>query len=737
MKKPRFFSYLHELIMSDELDVKHKLQNMLLTISIVGSSLSVLVAFILNDSLRSKVLSLICLLMQFIAFYVSAVRRKKNAGTMIVFIAINLIIFPLMFFFNGGVYSGMPIWLIFGLIYPWLVSEGAMCIVMFVLNAAATVVCFGVQYWIPDKFVTPSADDLTKWVIIDNVQSIILVAAILGIAIKYQVYIYNQQQKKMLEQEKQLRDAMSLADKSNAAKTDFLVRMSHEIRTPINAVLGMDEMILRECNDETILGYATNIQSAGQLLLAVINDVLDFSKIESGKLELFPAEYSIQQMMNDCYNMIIMRAEKKNLLLEIHNDPDIPSRLIGDEIRVRQMIINLLTNAVKYTSAGKITVTLGFERISEDKIILKISVRDTGMGISPENQQDLFSDFNRVDETNNRNIEGTGLGLSITKRLVDKMEGNIGVESTVGVGSNFWFEIPQQIAYEAPAGHFTPNRVNSPEITKDYHEKFQAPAARILVVDDVKLNIDVLKGLLKNTRVRVDAAYSGIECLGLVQKNSYDLIFMDHIMPEMDGVQTFKYMRKLVDCPNHNVPVIALTANAMAGAKEEYTALGFADYLAKPVQGDQLEQLLMEYLPAELIIPADNTPAVKKKSTSRTDDVPEFDSEAGLRWCCGDKKLYCKILCMVNIDTRAIQLDNAFRSSDWHTYQQLCCGLKSASKTVGSERLSLLAANMEKHAKNSDISYIRDNHRVLIECCHNFEKAASKYLYSNKSEGDK
>lgn len=369
--------------MSDELDVKHKLQNMLLTISIVGSSLSVLVAFILNDSLRSKVLSLICLLLQFIAFYVSAVRRKKNAGTMIVFIAINLIIFPLMFFFNGGVYSGMPIWLIFGLIYPWLVSEGAMCIVMFVLNAAATVVCFGVQYWFPDKFVISSAADLTKWVIIDNVQSIILVAAILGIAIKYQVYIYNQQQKKMLEQEKQLRDAMSLADKSNAAKTDFLVRMSHEIRTPINAVLGMDEMILRECNDETILGYATNIQSAGQLLLAVINDVLDFSKIESGKLELFPAEYSIQQMMNDCYNMIIMRAEKKNLLLEIHNDPDIPSRLIGDEIRVRQMIINLLTNAVKYTSAGKITVTLGFERISEDKIILKISVRDTGMGISP------------------------------------------------------------------------------------------------------------------------------------------------------------------------------------------------------------------------------------------------------------------------------------------------------------------------------------------------------------------
>ena len=722
--------------MSDEFDVKHRLQNMLLAISIVGSGISVLIVFLLNESLVSKALSSFCLLSLITAFYISAIRRKKTAGLMIVFIVINLIIFPLMFFFNGGVYSGVPIWLTFGLIYPWLVCEGSMCIVIFVLNSIATVVCFEVQYWLPELFKTPADRDITQWIIIDYIQVIILVAAILGIAIKYQVYIYNQQQKKMLEQENQLRTAMSLADKSNAAKTDFLVRMSHEIRTPINAVLGMDEMILRESSDETILGYATNIQSAGQLLLAVINDVLDFSKIESGKLEIFPAEYSIQQMMNDCYNMIIMRAEKKNLLMEIRNDPAMPSRLIGDEIRVRQMITNLLTNAVKYTSAGKITMTLGFQKVSDDKIILKVSVRDTGMGISPENQQDLFSDFNRLDETNTRNIEGTGLGLSITKRLVDKMEGKIGVESTLGVGSNFWFEIPQQIASAAPTGHFAPNRLVTNEISKDYHERFQAPAARILVVDDVKLNIDVLKGLLKSTRVRVDAAYSGIECLGLVQKNSYDLIFMDHVMPEMDGIQTFKYMKKLVDCPNHNVPVIALTANAMAGAKEEYTALGFADYLAKPVQSDKLELLLMEYLPSDLILPADNTPPAKKKSSSRADDSPEFDSDAGLRWCCGDKELYCKILCMVNIDTRAIQIDNAFRNSDWRTYERLCCGLKSASKTVGSERLSHLAENMVKHTKSGDITYIRDNHRVLIECCHNFERAASKYLYSIKSEGD-
>lgn len=735
MKKPRLISLLHELIIGEELDIKHKLQNMLLTISIVGSSISTLIAVLLNDKLSNILLSLFCLLMQYIAFYISAVKRKKNIGMMIVFVAINLIIFPLMFYGNGGVYSGMPIWFTFGLIYPWLVSEGAICIIMFVLNALMSVVCFGTQYFFPELFVVPKNSDVTHWVILDSIQVLILVALILGMAIKYQVYVFDRQKQKLLEQEQQLRTAMSIADKANSAKSNFLASMSHEIRTPINAVLGMDEMILRECSDETILGYAENIMSAGQSLLAVINDVLDFSKIESGKLKIIPVEYSIQKLMNDCYNLIIMRAEKKNLLLEIHNDPALPSRLIGDEVRVRQIIINLLTNAVKYTSAGKVTMTIDFKRESEETVILVVSVRDTGMGISPENQQMLFNDFHRVDETNTRNIEGTGLGLSITKRLVDAMDGTIGVESTLGVGSDFRFEIPQRIACEEPAGEFSENRSVSIDKSETYREMFQAPAARILVVDDVKLNIDVLKGLLKSTKVRVDAAYSGRECLGLVQKYSYDLIFMDHLMPEMDGVQTLTNLRRIADCPNHNVPVIALTANAMAGAKEIYENLGFADYLAKPVQSDRLEQLLMDYLPSDLIIPVEDNPATKNKIATYSDDVPEFDSNAGLRWCCGDKELYCKILCMANIDTRAAQLDKAFRSSDWQAYEQLCCGLKSASKTVDGERLSQLASNMEKASKSGEINFIHENHRLLIECCRNFEKAASRYLYSKKSEG--
>ena len=737
LKKLRFVRVLHNLIMNEELDNKHKLQNMLLATSIIGCGISSFISLFSDRSLASKLLPLSCFIMLLVTFYVSTVRKKQKAGTLMVFVSINLIFFPLMFFCNGGVYSGVTIWLVFGLIYPWLVSEGALCAVMFALNLLAALACFGAQFFFPEYFVVPNGADFTQSVVLDNIRAALLVAAILGLTIRYQVYVFDRQHAKMLEQENQLRAAMSLADKANAAKTSFLLNMSHEIRTPINAVLGMDEMILRECSDEAILGYAANIQSAGQLLLAVINDVLDFSKIESGKLEIIPVEYNVHQLMNSCYNIIINRAEKKNLLLEIQNDPELPSELFGDEIRIRQMIINLLTNAVKYTVAGKVTMSLGFKKISEKMISLKVSIRDTGMGISPENQRELFSDFNRLDSLKTRNIEGTGLGLSITKRLAKLMDGTIGVESTLGVGSEFWFEIPQKIASDKPAGEFTENRRDISETSREYHELFQAPAARILVVDDVKLNIDVMKGLLKQTRICVDAAYSGRECLGLVQKNNYDLVFMDHLMPEMDGIQTLNFMRKNVDSPNHNVPVIALTANAVAGARERYTALGFSDYLAKPVQADRLERLLMDYLPAELILPADKTSSSKKNGSSRSDDAREFNSEAGIYWCCGDKELYRKILCMVNIDTRAVQLDNAFRNGEWQTYERLCCGLKSAAKTVGGEKLSRLAEKMEKNVKNGNISYVRENHRALIDCCHSFEKAANKYLFSNNYEGDK
>lgn len=444
-------SKLRTLLLSDDLDIRHKLQNILITISMAGCAASVVISFATQMSLAGNLASLLGLLTLSLAFYLSVIRKKKEAAYYLITIAVNLVLFPLMYMLNGGVYSGMPLWLAFGLVFPWFAMDGARCYVMFALDLIAALGCLAVQMFFPELILLPEGD-LTKMAVLDVAQVMVTVPVMIGLTVKYQSVVFKRQQRKMEQQEKKLLEAMRTADRANEAKTSFLASMSHEIRTPINAVLGMDEMILRESSDESILSYAANIQSAGHSLLSVINDILDLSKIESGRLELLTAEYSTQQLMNDCYSMMIMRAEKKDLLLEIKNDPQLPAKLAGDEVRLRQVILNLLTNAVKYTSAGEVTVRVDFKHTAENEIMLKISVRDTGMGISQENQQNLFKAFRRLDEMTNRHIEGTGLGLNITKHLTEMMGGTIEVRSTLGSGSEFTVEIPQRVVSYEPVG---------------------------------------------------------------------------------------------------------------------------------------------------------------------------------------------------------------------------------------------------------------------------------------------
>lgn len=442
---------LRTLLLSDDLDIRHKLQNILITISMAGCAASVVISFATQMSLAGNLASLLGLLTLSLAFYLSVIRKKKEAASYLITIAVNLVLFPLMYMLNGGVYSGMPLWLAFGLVFPWFAMDGARCCVMFALDLIAALGCLAVQMFFPELILLPEGD-LTKMAVLDVAQVMVTVPVMIGLTVKYQSVVFKRQQRKMEQQEKKLLEAMRTADRANEAKTSFLASMSHEIRTPINAVLGMDEMILRESSDESILSYAANIQSAGHSLLSVINDILDLSKIESGRLELLTAEYSTQQLMNDCYSMMIMRAEKKDLLLEIKNDPQLPAKLAGDEVRLRQVILNLLTNAVKYTSAGEVTMRVDFKHTAENEIMLKISVRDTGMGISQENQQNLFKAFRRLDEMTNRHIEGTGLGLNITKHLTEMMGGTIAVRSTLGSGSEFTVEIPQRVVSYEPVG---------------------------------------------------------------------------------------------------------------------------------------------------------------------------------------------------------------------------------------------------------------------------------------------
>lgn len=394
-----------------------------------------------------------------------------------------------------------------------------------------------------------------------------------------------------------MKEAEEEADRANKAKSMFLANMSHEIRTPINVVLGMNEMILRESDDAQIVDYAQNIDTAGNTLLTLINDILDFTKIEAGKLEIVESDYSFKKLIDDCYLMLSPRAEGKNLIFRVKLDENIPSILYGDKKRIIQLVLNIISNAIKYTKEGSIDVDVSFEKLSDDQIKLYICVADTGIGISKENAKKLFNAFVRVDEKRNKNIEGTGLGLAISKQLTELMGGDILLESEEGKGSKFTISFVQKVVDATPISKVKEEKEQK---TAEYKQLFTAPSAKILAVDDVAINLKVVKALLKNTLIMIDTVSSGPAAIEACNNNKYDVILMDHMMPGMDGIEAFKIIRE-GDSVNKNTPVIVLTANAISGSKEEYDKAGFDDYLSKPVKGADLEKIILKHLPKELV----------------------------------------------------------------------------------------------------------------------------------------
>ena len=400
----------------------------------------------------------------------------------------------------------------------------------------------------------------------------------------------------------ELLKAKLVAEEASRAKSDFLASMSHEIRTPINAILGMDEMILREYDEPSLRQYALNIRNAGNTLLSLINDILDFSKIESGKMELIPVEYEMSLVIYDLVSMMKPRAEKKGLSFIVRADENIPRVLFGDNIRIKQCILNILTNAVKYTETGSVVMKVDQEYIDEEHIYLKVSVKDTGIGIKPEDLERLFSPFERVDETRNRNIEGTGLGMSIVKKMLAMMDSKLEVQSEYGKGSEFSFRIKQEVRSNAPMGDYEKNFIHNMQEQLTYHEQFTAPAAHILIVDDIEMNLTVAAGLLKNTEIGIDTALSAKNALELTAKKEYDVLFIDDRMPGMGGIEMLRELRSQEDNPNSSKPCIVLTANAISGAKEKYIKDGFEDYLSKPIDASELEKTLLRYLPKEKVV---------------------------------------------------------------------------------------------------------------------------------------
>ena len=421
-----------------------------------------------------------------------------------------------------------------------------------------------------------------------------MVGCFIGIVVQVRTLTYNREKKLAEEQKTELEQVVH-------SKDTFFANMSHEIRTPINTIIGLNEMILREDISDEIAENAINIQNASKMLLTTINDILDLSKLESGKMEIIPTQYEVSSMFSDLVNLIWIRAHQKELEFKVDIDPNIPSMLYGDEVRIKQVITNMLTNAVKYTETGSVTLSAKAERISPVTILFRISVIDTGKGIRKESLEDLFRSFKRVDETVNRNIEGTGLGLSISKQLLDMMGGEISVDSVYHKGSTFTIELQQDIVNSRPIGMIDFAAQKQLGNREKYKQAFVAPDAKVLVVDDNDMNRMVAKKLLRGTKAKVETVGSGKECLEKTAGETYHVIFMDHMMPDMDGEETLKALRAQTKGFCQKVPVVALTANVMANADQIYQEMGFDGYLAKPINAALLEASLLKYVPPDLI----------------------------------------------------------------------------------------------------------------------------------------
>ena len=533
---------------------------------------------------------------------------------------------------------------------------------------------------------------------------------------------------------------------ASEAKSSFLANMSHEIRTPINAILGMNEMILRESDDQTILAYSENVKTAGKNLLGLVNDILDFSKIEAGKIEIIPADYELSSLINDLINLIHSRAENKGLIFSLNADQNIPRSLNGDEVRIKQIISNLLTNAVKYTEEGSVTLDIGYDRIENDpdSIMLNVSVKDTGIGIREEDRDKLFAQFERIEENRNRNIEGTGLGLSITKGLVEMMGSSLKVESVYGEGSAFSFSIKQKIADTAPMGDYEEAYREHLAAKDKYKVKFIAPDAHILVVDDNPMNLMVFKSLVKKIGVKTDTAGSGDEGISLTAKNKYDLIFLDHMMPEKDGIETLHELREDSENPNFDTPAVCLTANAISGARNRYIEAGFDDYLTKPIDPELLEGMMLKFLSDEKIVESNGTDDNEDTDDGEIPDVLKslsgslIDTGEGIKNS-GTIDSYMALLKIFyeSIDEKKEELERFYKERDLKNYMIKVHALKSSARIIGAKEFGEEAQKLEDAGKAEDVAYINTHHREFMEEYAGFYSLLSGVIEEYESDAGK
>ena len=536
---------------------------------------------------------------------------------------------------------------------------------------------------------------------------------------------------RLMETMDELSIAEEAAREANNAKGEFLANMSHEMRTPINVILGFNEMIMREAGDGNIGEFSRNVQSAGRTLISIVNDIFDFINLDAGNMGLDIKPYDTLSLLQDIISYTKSSAESKNLDFRISIDERLPQSLYGDMAKLMQIINNILSNAIKYTQEGYIEFSLAWDAEDEENGNVCIAVSDSGRGMHEEDVEKLMDlgkadkTFLRLDEHNNRNIQGIGMGLTIVIRLLEMMGSHLDIDSEYGKGSCFSFKVRQKVANAVLIGK-SGNDIGTTNVSI-MHSELVAPDAKILVVDDNTMNLDMFRGLLKRTKIHIDTAENGEAALGMLCDNKYHIVFLDHMMPVMDGIETLKEINERKLCPN--TPVIVLTANAVPGAKESYLEEGFEVYLSKPVKGPELEEMMWKYLPKELLnnkTDEEDEPAAEPEITESEITVPDeeqdflsklafLDTDTGMAYCGGSEEFYQEMLSSYLANNRSDELEDFYKQEDWENYRIAVHALKSTSLSIGGVDVSEQAKALETASKDEDKDFITEHHGKLMK----------------------
>ena len=596
-------------------EVTDKLFLLLALVALLGVILAFVGGFVVGEKLIAQLSTGLTFVVFFLILYFGFKTRHLKLSANIVSFLLIFVVSPLTFFTSGGVYGGTPIWFLFDFLFVGLIISGRIRVFYFICGTIVSGVCWYLGYFHPELVIEHSEEAVYT----DSFATLVIVAFVITILISYQNKLFRKETLHSEEQKKEIEEL-------NAAQNRFFSSMSHEIRTPINTIIGLNEMILRDSISDEVKDDAENIEMASKMLLQLINDILDMSKFESGQMTITPAPYRTGEMITELVGMFWNRIHEKNMSFHVEISPDLPDTLIGDEVRIKQILINLINNAIKYTKEGSVTLSVQCREHDDKSVMIIYSVTDTGMGIKKENIPHLFTAFKRIDEDKNKYIEGTGLGLSIVKQFVDLMGGKITVNSIYTQGTTFTIELPQRTSGDKKIDAKNIETRHEGDSRKVYWQMFEAPDANVLVVDDTPANLLVVKKLLRDTCVKVTTVESGAEALKKTLSTHYDVILMDHMMPEMDGIECMHRIREQIGGFSKQAKIVALTANADAESRRLYKKERFDGYLLKPISGELLEKEILRLLPPELVNITGGSDDILENSTAWVNDYQKKES---------------------------------------------------------------------------------------------------------------